>query len=201
MNRPGAGTARARRLMFPTATGAPGRRSARPSPGVRAADRRHGVLLGLSERVFWKAPGVHTGGRLRGRLHADADLQEVCSGKTGHTGRARGLAEPERVTSYEELLRDLFWEGHDRRGDAPGQRRRRAVPLGAVLDERGTARARPSVAGAVQERARRAGATGHDRACTQAPSADYQQCHAGPAATAASAARACRARSAPPPAP
>ena len=66
--------------------------------------------------------------------------EEVCSAGTGHTEAVLVVFDP-AVTSYEAMLK-LFWEGHDpTAGDAPGQRRRHAVPLGDLLDERGAARA------------------------------------------------------------
>jgi len=65
-----------------------------------------------AERLFWKAPGVHTTAvGYAGGLTPNPTYEEVCSGGTGHTEAVLAVFDPSR-TSYEELLR-IFWEGHD----------------------------------------------------------------------------------------
>ncbi len=61
--------------------------------------------------------------------------EQVCSGKTGHVEVAEITFDP-AVISYEDLL-EVFFTVHDPTTlKPPGQRRRRAVPLGDLLSRR-----------------------------------------------------------------
>ena len=84
-----------------------------------------------AERMFWKAPGVHTtAAGYAGGLTPNPTYEEVCSGRTGHTEVVLAVFDPAQ-TSYEEMLR-IFWEGHDptqgmRQGNDVGTQYRSAV--------------------------------------------------------------------------
>ena len=75
------------------------------------------VMFGLgcfwgAERVFWKAPGVHsTAVGYASGFTPHATYEEVCSGQTGHNEVVRVVFDPERI-SFDALLK-LFWESHD----------------------------------------------------------------------------------------
>ena len=84
-----------------------------------------------AERVFWRAPGVHTTAvGYAGGYTPNPTYEEVCSGRTGHTEAVLVVFDP-TVTSYDEILR-LFWENHDptqgmRQGNDAGTQYRSAV--------------------------------------------------------------------------
>ncbi len=84
-----------------------------------------------AERLYWKAPGVHTTAvGYAGGFTANPTYEEACSGHTGHTEAVLAVYDPAR-TSYEELLR-IFWEGHDptqgmRQGNDVGTQYRSAI--------------------------------------------------------------------------
>ena len=124
----------------------PGRGTAMPVPerhfvtGARLAppfpDATELALFGMGcfwgeERVFWKAPGVHsTSVGYAGGFTPNPTYEEVCSGLTGHTEVVRVVFDPAAI-SYEALLR-LFWEGHDptqgmRQGNDVGTQYRSAI--------------------------------------------------------------------------
>jgi peptide-methionine (S)-S-oxide reductase len=65
-----------------------------------------------AERIFWRAPGVHTTAvGYAGGYTENPTYEEVCSGRTGHTEAVLVVFDPQQ-TSYDEILR-LFWENHD----------------------------------------------------------------------------------------
>ena len=94
-----------------------------------------------AERIFWQAPGVYTTAvGYAGGITPNPTYEEVCSGRTGHAEVVLVVFDPEQI-SYEQVLR-IFWEGpRPDAGHAPGQRRRHAVPLRDLLDDRGATRA------------------------------------------------------------
>ena len=111
-----------------------------------------------AERKFWQVAGrLHDRRRLRGRLHAEPDLREVCIGHDrAQRGRARRLRSRRR-SSYDELLR-VFWENHDptqgmRQGNDVGTQYRSAI----YCSRRRAARAAERSRDAYQERSRKAG--------------------------------------------
>ncbi|MHB8470864.1 MAG: peptide-methionine (S)-S-oxide reductase MsrA [Gaiellaceae bacterium] len=84
-----------------------------------------------AERIFWRAPGVHTTAvGYAGGSTPNPTYEEVCSGRTAHTEAVLVVFDPEQ-TSYDEILR-LFWEGHDptqgmRQGNDRGTQYRSAI--------------------------------------------------------------------------
>ncbi len=89
-----------------------------------------------AERLFWQAPRrLHHRGRVRGRIHSEPD---VPGGLLGSDRPRRGR--PRGVRPGSDELRgdaaDLLGRSRPDAGHAPGERRRHAVPLGDLLDER-----------------------------------------------------------------
>jgi peptide-methionine (S)-S-oxide reductase len=84
-----------------------------------------------AERIFWRAPGVHTTAvGYSGGQAPNPSYEQVCSGATGHAEVVLVVFDPQQ-TSREELLR-LFWEGHDptqgnRQGNDVGSQYRSAI--------------------------------------------------------------------------
>ena len=84
-----------------------------------------------AERVFWRAPGVHTTAVGYSAGHTpNPTYEEVCSGMTGHNEVVLAVFDP-RETSYEAMLR-CFWENHDptqgmRQGNDVGTQYRSAI--------------------------------------------------------------------------
>ena len=74
-------------------------RSPRPTPtGSRSPTSRMGCFWG-AEKAFWSAPGrVGHGRRLPGRHHAQPDVPESCTGKTGHAEAVRVVYDPKVVS-------------------------------------------------------------------------------------------------------
>jgi peptide-methionine (S)-S-oxide reductase len=84
-----------------------------------------------AERLYWQAPGVHTTAvGYAGGFTRNPTYEEVCSGRTGHTGVVLCVFDPAK-TSFMEMLR-IFWEGHDptqgmRQGNDVGTQYRSAI--------------------------------------------------------------------------
>jgi peptide-methionine (S)-S-oxide reductase len=84
-----------------------------------------------AERIFWRAPGVHTTAVGYSGGHAPSpSYEQVCSGTTGHAEVVLVVFDPQQ-TSREEILR-LFWEGHNptqgnRQGNDMGSQYRSAI--------------------------------------------------------------------------
>jgi peptide-methionine (S)-S-oxide reductase len=80
-------------------------------------ERRSDYWSGLSnpksqERMFWRAPGIHTTAVGYAAGHTpNPTYQEVCTGMTGHNEVVLAVFRTAE-TSYEDMLR-IFWEGHD----------------------------------------------------------------------------------------
>ena len=94
------------------------------------------VILGLgcfwgAERIFWQTPGVFTTAvGYAGGSTPNADYQEVCSGRTGHTEVVLVVFDPAEI-SFEGLLK-IFLESHNptqgmRQGNDVGTQYRSAV--------------------------------------------------------------------------
>jgi len=101
------------------------------------------IVIGMgcfwgAERLFWRAPGVHTTAvGYAGGFTNNPTYEEVCSGRTGHAEVVLAVFDPAQ-TSYEEMLR-IFWEGHDptqgmRQGNDVGTQYRSAVYWGDEAD-------------------------------------------------------------------
>ena len=79
--------------------------------GMEVAQFAMGCFWGV-ERKFWQLPGVWvTAAGYAGGATPNANYEEVCSGRTGHTEVVLVVYDP-KVISYEQLLM-VFWEGHD----------------------------------------------------------------------------------------
>jgi peptide-methionine (S)-S-oxide reductase len=84
-----------------------------------------------AERKFWQLPGVvSTAVGYAGGFTPNANYEEVCTGRTGHTEVVRVIYDPNKV-SYETLLK-AFWESHDptqgmRQGNDVGTQYRSAI--------------------------------------------------------------------------
>ena len=113
--------------------------------GLRTAMFGMGCFWG-AEKKFWQLPGVYTTAvGYAGRPHAEPDVPRSVH---GHDRPQRGRAR--RVRSREGSLRGtaegVLGEPRSDAGDAPGQRRRHAVPLGHLLLRRRAAARRRGVA-------------------------------------------------------
>ena len=104
--------------------------------GIRA---RSVVGMGCfwgAERLFWQAPGVYTTAvGYAGGITPNPTYEEVCSGPhRSHRGRPRRLRPRSRRATRRCCA--LLGGARPDAGHAPGKRRRHAVPLGALLDDR-----------------------------------------------------------------
>ena len=110
-----------------------------------------------AERLFWELPGVYTTAvGYAGGITPNPSYQEVCSGRTGHTEAVLVVFDPAVIT-YDQLLKTLLGGPQPHPGDAPGQRRRHAVPLRHLHVQRRAARGREDVTRHVPRRAERRG--------------------------------------------
>ena len=101
-----------------------------------ASDGLEEAVFGLgcfwgAERKFWELPGVvSTAVGYAGGHTPNANYEEVCTGRTGHTEVVRVIYDPNKI-SYEALLK-AFWESHDptqgmRQGNDVGTQYRSAI--------------------------------------------------------------------------
>ena len=182
------------------------RRCSRRSPtGLETAVFGMGCFWG-AERKFWETDGVYTTAvGYAGGFTPNPTYEEVCSGRTGHTEVGARRVRPRAHVSYDELLR-VFWESHDptqgmRQGNDVGTqyrsgdlraRRRAARPAAERSrdDVPGGARPAPGYGDDHHRDRRRPGPSTTPRTTT---SSTWRRTRA---ATAGSAAPACRARSA-----
>ena len=92
-----------------------------------------------AERIFWQIPGViTTAAGYQGGGPPNPSYQEVCTGRTGHAEVALVVYDPERV-SVDVLLKHFLGAARSHNLESAGQRRRYAVPVRCVLDDRGAA--------------------------------------------------------------
>ena len=165
------------------------------------------ALFGLgcfwgAERKFWQTPGVvSTVGRLRRRIDAEPDLPRgVLGADRAHRGGPRRLRSRKR--ELRRAAARLLGGARSDAGDAPGQRRRHAVPLGdlhlrrrAGAGGRGLARRVPARARSRRARARSRPRSGKRPSSTTPRTTTSSTSRRTRAATAASAAPASPARS------
>src|SRR5258705_5772994 len=134
----------------------------------RAGGVRHGLLLGRRTEVLAGAGCLFDGGRLRGRLYVECDLSRgVQRDDWAHRGRARRVRPKSHVVRRD--AENLLGKPRPDTRDAPGERRRHAVPFGDLhLLARAAARRR-SVAPGVPGSAERCGLRAHHhRDCRRA---------------------------------
>ena len=160
-----------------------------------------------AEKAFWElGDGVYvTAVGYAGGLTPNPTYEEVCSGRTGHNEVVLVVYDPKKI-SYETLLK-TFWEGHDptqgmRQGNDVGTQYRSGIYTFTPEQKTG----RRGVEGDVREGARQASATAPSppRSSTRPSSISPRTITSNiwrrtRSAIAATAAPACRARSAPAP--
>ena len=86
-----------------------------------------------AEKKFWQLPGVYTTavGYAAG-ITPNPTYREVCTGMTGHAEVVLVVFDP-NVISLRRSAEGVLGEPRSDAGDASGQRRRHAVPLGHLL--------------------------------------------------------------------
>ena len=83
-----------------------------------------------AEKKFWQQPGVYaTAVGYAARPDEEPDVSQVCTGTTNHAEVVLVAFDP-KIVRYDDLLKSVLGESRPDAGDAPGQRRRHAVPLG-----------------------------------------------------------------------
>ena len=155
-----------------------------------------------AERKFWEAKGVYsTAVGYAGGYTPNPTYEEVCSGRTGHAEVVLVVFDPEGH-QLRQPAQDLLGEPRPDPGDAPGQRRRHAVPLGDLHEHARAAEGRRGEPRALPGAARQGPATARSRprSRTTGPSTTPSPTTSSTSPrtrtdTAASAAPACRAPS------
>ncbi|MBT8078798.1 MAG: peptide-methionine (S)-S-oxide reductase MsrA [Gammaproteobacteria bacterium] len=139
--------AKHRKTTLPAAADAlPGREDAMPVPDKHFVNgnpltgpfpgKLQQIVVGMgcfwgAERCFWETDGVYTTAvGYSGGSTPNADYQEVCSGRTGHTEVVLVVFDPD-VISFDAILQ-IFWENHDptqgmRQGNDVGTQYRSAI--------------------------------------------------------------------------
>ena len=120
----------------PRSTSSTSTRSTPPFPeGSEQAIFGLGCFWG-AERNSGRPTGVYTTAvGYAGGYTPNPTYEEVCSGRTGHTEAVLVVFDPAEVT-LRAAAQDLLGEPRPDAGDAPGQRRRHAVPLGDLHERR-----------------------------------------------------------------
>ena len=118
-----------------------------------------------AERLFWQLPGVYTTAvGYAGGFTPNPTYQETCTGLTGHTEAVLVVFDPAQVAVRGDPA-DVLGGTRPDAGQPSGQRRRHAVPLGAVLDDARAARGGARLPRRVPGAPGRSGVRGdHDRA-------------------------------------
>ena len=119
-----------RRCRFPASTSSMAATSNNPPVPDSKRPSSAWVVSG-EQRKFWELPGVvSTAVGYAGGHTPNANYEEVCTGRTGHTEVVRVIYDPNKI-SYEALLK-AFWESHDptqgmRQGNDVGTQYRSAI--------------------------------------------------------------------------
>ena len=113
-----------------------------------------------AEKKFWETGRVFTTAvGYAGGKTLNPTYREVCSGLTGHTEVVLVVFEP-CAHRLRRAAQDFLGKSRSHPGYAPGQRRRHAVPLRALLGKRRAAGARARARGKATRSASRRRATG-----------------------------------------